>query len=88
MARINRIFKWGFLITVVFMAGYRATPGYDDWFEIVGAGILLIGFLTWAATGYAYAWWLVIKEFTSDPQEKSYQRIEPHLSSPEDRQAK
>lgn len=61
MERINRIFQWGFYLTVIFMAGLRSYASERGVkFEAVCASLLVFGFLVWAAIGYAYAWRIAI----------------------------
>ena len=59
MRRITRVFQWGFVAMVCFMAGARGTH-----VEMLGAAFMVFGFLAWALIGYAHAWVLAISDIS------------------------
>jgi hypothetical protein len=53
--------RWAAYSVLMFMTGVRSVLGYDDWPEMVGAGLLMLVFAVWAIGLYVYAWVRVIQ---------------------------
>jgi hypothetical protein len=52
MARINRVFQYGFLFVATAAAYARTAPDWGERAEMFLAMLILAGFLVWALTGY------------------------------------